>query len=299
MEPNVYQADIEKMLRECKIDDDNIQKNKLNISDIIGNEDHLNNYIDELNQFIKMKKTTLELIEYARSICYGLPSEEKLTEILSNSKNIKDKGLFGKIVEYGLFGQKPNSYSTPDLIKLGYDIKACAFKTLKNTGKNAKERQTLTNCGTTKNYDSFKNISENTDFSECPYYQKSSRFILFVRNDDKLKLKTFDQILNQCMLVIVFFNIEKLPIELKQTINKDYACIRQSIIEKRVSQKGQKYLHIHPHGAGHGSGTRALGFTSNFITYIVAMRLSEMYIKKIEDILITSGRSIAINNIYL
>ena len=120
-----------------------------------------------------------------------------------------------------------------------------------------------------------------------------------IRNDDKKKMKTVEELLNQPMLLIVFVNIEKLPEEMKTIINTDYTNIRQCILEKRVSQKGQKYLHIHTHGAGHGSGNRAFGFTSTFITQVVALQLAELYEKKIEDIFIKSGKSISIKNEYL
>lgn len=271
---------------------------KFNILDVVSNEVVLFKYIQDLNLNLK-NKSIHEIITYARSICNGLPSEEKLIEELKSSKNATDKGLTGKIIEYGLFGQKPNSDSSPDIVKLGYDIKSCVFKSLKNGGKNAKERQTLTNCGNTKNYDSFKNISINEKFSDCPYYKKSKRFILLVRNDDKIKLKTFDQLMNQTMLYIICFNIEKLASTICEIINNDYAMIRRYILEKKVSQKGQTYLHIHPHGAGHGSGNRALGYTSNFITLIVALNIAELHNQNIDNILIKNGRSISIKSEYM
>ena len=120
-----------------------------------------------------------------------------------------------------------------------------------------------------------------------------------MRNDDKIMLKTFDQLLNQKMLVILCFDIEKLPSDMIETINIDYESIRRCIIEKKVSQKGQKYLHIHTHGMGHGSGNRALGFTSIFITQLVALTLTEIYNKNLDDILIKEGKGIAIKNEYL
>ena len=51
------------------------EKYKFNISDVVSDEKALTNYIKHLNEFIK-NKTLFELIEYARTICYGLPSEE-------------------------------------------------------------------------------------------------------------------------------------------------------------------------------------------------------------------------------
>ena len=279
--------------------DNHKNEHRFNLLDVISNKVILNSYIQELNKYnIKKNKTILDMINYARSICRGLPSEEELTQLL-NIKNTKDKGFCGKNLEYGLFGQKPNSDSSPDLVHLGYDIKSCAFKTLKNSGKNAKERQTITNCGNTKNYESFKDIVDNINFSECPYYKKSKNFILFVRDDDKIKLKTVDQLLNQSMLYIVLVDIEKIPEEMRETIKADYARIRQCILEKKVSQKGQTYLHIHPHGAGHGSGNRALGFTSKFITQIIALNIAEIYKKNIDEVLVKKGKSVAIKNEYI
>ena len=56
---------------------------------------------------------------------------------------------------------------------------------------------------------------------------------------------------------------------MKDIIDNDYKKIQQSIIDNKVTQKQQEYLHIHPHGKGHGSGNRAFGFTSKFITRII------------------------------
>ena len=267
------------------------------ISTLIDVYDEFILYIDVLNKYIyRNNKTIYDLFEYARTICDGLPSNEDIYRLFDTKK--KDKGLFGKIIEYTLFGQAPNSKSTSDLINIGYDIKSCAFKKIKN-GKNAKERQTLTNCGDTKNYDSFQNIIENEHYKDCKYYKKSKRFVLFIRDADKCKYTTMDQLLNTTLLIIINFNLETLPTEMKDTINNDYSLIRKCILEQKVSQKGQTYLHIHPHGQGHGSGTRALGFTPKFITNIVGIQLSEMYKKSIKDIIIQKGNSITIHNEYL
>jgi|LakMenEpi03Aug12_release.lakeMendotaPanAssembly.Ray.scaffolds.fasta_scaffold432120_2 hypothetical protein len=263
---------------------------------VLNNKTTLCEYIKALN--MNKGKPLRDWLNYARSICDGLPSEEYLLSILVREKSTKDKGLVGKIIEYGFFGQKPNCDSAPDIGALNCDIKSCAFKSVKKLGKNAKERQTITNCGNTKNYDSFKNIVDHEVFSNCSYYAKSSQFLLCIRNDDKKKMKTVEEIMNQPMLLIVFVELETLPLEMKTMIDADYANIRQCVIEKRVSQRGQKYLHIHTHGAGHGSGNRAFGFTSAFITRVVALQLAELHQKKMEDILI-EGKSVAIKNEYL
>jgi hypothetical protein len=248
------------------------------LSSILNNKTSLCVYIQSLN--INKGKPLREWLIYARSICDGLPTEEYLLSILVREKSIRDKGLVGKIIEYGFFGQKPNCDSAPDIGALNCDIKSCAFKNVKKIGKNAKERQTITNCGNTKKYDSFQYIVDNDQFEKCPYYAKSRQFLLCIRNDDKKKMKTVEEIMNQPMLLIVLVQLETLPLEIRTVIDADYESIRQCILDKRVSQKGQKYLHIHTHGAGHGSGNRAFGFTSAFITRVVALQLAELHQKK-------------------
>lgn len=269
-----------------------------NIHEVCRCENLLNRYLKDLNNCIKDGSVTIkDTINYARSICGNLPSYEDIT-LLNTDKFINDKGITGKILEYALFGQKPNCDSSPDLINLNTDIKSCSFKSIKN-GKNAKERLTLTNCGNTNNYETFENIIQNENFTDSKYYLKCKKFILFIRDYEKKVFETFDEILNQKMCIIIDFNIDNLPIEMKNIINDDYKSIRNRIINKDVSQAGQKYLHIHPHGAGHGSGNRALGYTSKFITQIVAHSLSDIYKKSIDEILITKGKSITIDNIYI
>ena len=263
---------------------------------ILNNKTTLCEYIKALNA--NKGKPLREWLNDARRICCELPSEETLLSLV-REKSVRDKGLVGKIIEYGFFGQKPNNDSSPDIGALNCDIKSCAFKLVKKLGKNAKERQTITNCGNTKNYDSFKNIVDHEVFENCSYYAKSRQFLLCIRNDDKKKMKTVEELMNQPMLLIVLVQLETLPVEMKTMIDADYANIRQCVLEKRVSQKGQKYLHIHTHGAGHGSGNRAFGFTSAFITRVVALQLAELHQKKLEEIVIESGKSVAIKNEYL
>jgi len=271
----------------------------MNISNIITNEDILKMYIELLNQRIALSCTLSELCIYARSICDGLPSDTDVSSNFTNDKCHNDKGLYGKICEYALFNQKPNSNSHSDLKELEIDIKTCGMKLLKNSNYNAKERQTLTNVGTTANYESFNNICENDNFKDCKYFKKSKRFILIVRKDDKQEKKTFNQVMLQTTLSIVLFNFETLPTEMKDIIDNDYKKIQQSIIDNKVTQKQQEYLHIHPHGKGHGSGNRAFGFTSKFITRIIAIHLSEIHKTDINNILFYKGRSISIRKEFL
>ena len=105
-------------------------------------EEELIEYLAYLNKYSNC--TIDELIEYARIKFPNLLNCKK-EDIKSNKT---DKGKEGKILEYCLFGNLPNSISGPDLKNLGIEIKATKFKSLYG-GFNAKERLTITNCGTT------------------------------------------------------------------------------------------------------------------------------------------------------
>ena len=60
---------------------------------------------------------------------------------------------------------------------------------------------------------------------------------------------------------------------------EDFIKIRTCILEKKVSQSGQKYLHIHPHGPKDGT-SRAFGFTNKFLTKLVSIYLKVPLITK-------------------
>ena len=59
--------------------------------------------------------------------------------------------------------------------------------------------------------------------------------------------------------------------EIINVMNADFANIQHRINTHTVSQRGQKYLHIHPHGSK-GSKTRAFGFTNKFVTKLVSIQ---------------------------
>jgi hypothetical protein len=59
----------------------------------------------------------------------------------------------------------------------------------------------------------------------------------------------------------------------------DFDKIKKCIVEKNVTQSGQKYLHIHKHGCKDGV-TRAFGFTNKFLTKIVSLFLDVPIITK-------------------
>ena len=91
--------------------------------------------------------------------------------------------------------------------------------------------------------------------------------------------------------------MSELPI--MEQINKDYNTIRNLVLTESVTQKGQQYLHIHPHGSGHGSGNRAFGFTNKFLTYLVGYYISLEKKESLDEILLTKGNSNFINKKYI
>ncbi len=250
------------------------------IFEVVSQISLVSEYINQLN--LHRGKSLRELLSIAHTVCNGLPSEADLQTTLCKNSNGKDKGLTGKVIEYGFFGNRPNSSPLPDL-PCGLDIKSCAFITNKKGGLNAKERSTLTNCGTTSNYESFRELVDNPAFQDCKFYEKSKQFILVVRQDDGIKNRTWEQVMEQKIILFLIFDIENLPLPIRDIIDIDYAKIRQCIIDNKVSQKGQQYLHIHPHGAGHGSGNRALGYTNRFITTIVGFKIAELSGKQLSE----------------
>jgi len=185
----------------------------------------------------------------------------------------KDKGKIGKLVEFHIFGRLPNNDSHADT-SFG-DCKATHVKKCAD-GYNAKERLTLTNCGATSDYANLQHIidAQTLDASRC--YGKIQTGILTVLREDEMVVALFR------------YDITELSAEYKEVIADDYQKIRDCVAAKAASQKGQSYLHIHPHGSK-GSSTRAFGFTNAFVT-----RLISHYTGKPLEV---KGRSIFIKDI--
>jgi hypothetical protein len=237
-------------------------------SEIMNNSVILGSFIKELNKFLPC--TLAQLIVKAHELSPDLKSFCSANEL--NTKG-RDKGLIGKKVEFNIFGRLPNNDANPDTI-LG-DIKATHIKSC-NSGFNAKERLTLTNCGSTNDYDSFQHIIDATTLEQSPRYKKIQTGILCVLEHDK-------DITNDLHTIVRFlfrYDIDELPTEVRSVLDVDYQKIRTCVLNKAVSQSGQTYLHIHPHGAGHGSGTRAFGFTNKFVTTLISHYCKATLIQK-------------------
>ncbi len=259
----------------------------LKLHDIKNSSDTLDLYIQYLNA---SNTTVFDMIRRAKEICEELPD---INDPFIETLKLKDKGSLGKLLEYLLFGQKPNCDSNPDLLKLCLDLKVTHFKKLKNGNYNAKERLTITNCGTTDNYETFHNIVNSKTLQDCKYYVKCQKGLLFVVEHSEGKYKSIQDIIQQKVICICRYNMTDFKHEHLIQIDADYSNIRERISNQTVSQKGQKYLHIHPHGCK-GSHTRALGFTNKFLTILVAEQLAKNRNIPLENILVQKGNSISI-----
>jgi hypothetical protein len=254
--------------------------NQLTLDYVKKNKD----YINTINSFIiSFKKTNdscrlADVINYVHKMCPELKYfyDENKNKFTSNREN--DKGLLGKLVEFTLFGNLPNSSSNPDLEYA--DIKATHFKKINKDDYNAKERLTITNIGKPDNEVIVNYFQTKTMLNETKYYEKMKRGIIIVAEYEKEKTyKSSDDLLSKKILAVILYNLDDLPSEDKEIINNDYTKIRNCIINKCVSQKGQQYLHIHKHG-NKASNIRALGFTNKFVTKIISFYLNLVLKKK-------------------
>jgi hypothetical protein len=242
---------------------------------ILRNKSVTSEYINKLRQHLP---TSLKnLIAIAHELC----PEIKMfcdSNILNANMGKRDKGITGKKVEFFIFGRLPNSDSHADTA-FG-DVKATHVQKFKTLGYNAKERLTLTNCGSTGDYDTLQHIVDSTTLEKSTRYEKIQTGILCVLEYDENIISDMDEIVRY----LFRYDITELSNEIKTVLEEDYQKIRKCVQDKAVSQAGQTYLHICPHGAGHGSTTRAFAFTNKFVTTLIA-HYEQMAI-------ITKGRSL-------
>ncbi len=198
-----------------------------------------------------------------------------------------DKGFAGKLIEYSLFGRMPNNDSKPDLGDELGDLKVTHAKNYRNLGYNAKERLTITNCGSTNDYSTLQHLVDAERLENNKLYKKLRKGVVVVLQHHGEKWTCMEQFLNTEVVSIFRYDIETLPEEMKHVIQEDYAKIQDCIRKQLVSQSGQRYLHIHPHGSK-GSKTRALGFTNKFLTTLISHYTNRP--------LVTSGNSLYISN---
>jgi hypothetical protein len=242
-----------------------------------------NNYIKFLNKF-KYRKLEEVFTEAEKKVI-------ELKDIKNSNLKTTDKGKYGKLVELKLFGNYPNNDRHSDLKELGIEVKTTKFKTLKNRNKkgfvnfnqsnsevdksifinlNAKERLTLTNVGNfTKKDDVYlpkitDSITKFNTFNETKFFNKVKKILLIC----------IDNSPEPFFLGMFIIDFDTFSNEIKEQIQLDFDDIKDKINSNSVSQKGQKYLHIHPHGCKN-SCTRALGYTNRFLTSLAAEHIGE------------------------
>jgi hypothetical protein len=248
------------------------------------------NYIMILNNIIKSiinSSGSCSLKTLIKTMHYVSPELEQFCKANQDKfkvSSIRDKGLVGKIVEFYLFGNLPNNDSCPDM-DYG-DIKTTHFKNIGKDGSktfNAKERLTLTNFGDPSKQTNIDTIADKNSLQETKFYDKIKRgIILIFQHDAAITYETIEAYYNKKILGIVLYNLDEIFVEhteVAEIFQEDFIKIKTCVLEKNVSQSGQKYLHIHPHGCKDGA-TRAFGFTNKFLTKLVSIKLNVSLISK-------------------
>ncbi len=215
-------------------------------------------YIKALQSVLPI--TLKGLIAHAHSIA---PELKAFCDSNQSTFKARDKGSAGKLVEFYIFGRKPNNDSTPDLEQ--GDIKCTHIKKTRD-GYNAKERLTLTNVGATSDYANLQHILDN-DLESNPRWEKVRQGILVVLERTEGTWTPEEATLNEQVTFFFHYDITMNP-EWMAIMKADYEKIRECVAAKAASQKGQDFLHIHPHGSKN-STTRAFGFTNKFVTRLI------------------------------
>jgi hypothetical protein len=227
------------------------------LSDVKTKESVLENYVSELNSLCPAPLH--EITDHAKMICDDLGCV--YYENMSDNFKHTDKGITGKYVEAALFGTMPNTNAGSDLPN-GYDIKTTHAKKNKDL-YSAKERMTITNCGTKNDYLSFRRITNSSELKDCRHYAKMQRGVLFVFLHEPKVSPGAEPVLwiqNKTLLSVFTYDLERLPSEEMAILNSDYSVIRKCINDDKISQRNQQYLHIHKHGTKKKSKCLRVGF---------------------------------------
>ena len=268
------------------------------------NGDNLILYVNNLNNILNTKSplTLRELIITAndkgfKNLWKGLKTVEEVDLVFRNNKTY-DKGLCGKLLEYALFGNLPNSSPEPDLNDNG-DIKTNKWGKLKKQNSyRATERIKIGSVGNTDDYTSFNHIQDCDNITELRKYEKMKRGIIPIFDRQKNKCSTLDDAMSLRLLYVAMYNLDDL--DYHDILNNDLRNIQDKIRTRNASQKGQQFLHLHTQGQGRGkNGGRALGYTPRFVTTLIAESIARDKNTNIESVLCKSGRSLYINNAFL
>lgn len=214
----------------------------------------------------------------------------------ANAEKVKlkptDKGLAGKLTEFWLFGRLPNNDSEADLGDLG-DLKVTHVKSYRALGYNAMNRLTITNCGSTHDYSTLQHLVDADCLAKNRLYKKLQKGVIVVLQHHGERWTTLEQCLKTEVVAIFQYDIETLPEDMRKTLAEDYAKIQERVRTQTVSQKGQVFLHIHPH-ASKGAKTRALGFTNKFLTTLIAHYTNQPLVTKGNSCFIQTGQSLRV-----
>ena len=238
-------------------------------------------YIEIINSII-VKNNNCSLKILINTIHKISPELKEFCEENKNNftiKSCKDKGLLGKMVEYYLFANLPNSCSASDMIY--GDIKTTNFKNLKLQGSNAfnaKERLTLTNIGNPYN----NILTIENKLQDTKYYNKINKGIVLIFKHDTTIYKNVEDYYNKIIIGIIYYNLDEVfnkYDEIKTICHEDFLKIKKCILTNKISQKGQQYIHLHKHGSKN-SITRAFGFTNKFLTKLASIYLNKTLVIK-------------------
>jgi len=268
------------------------------ISNTICSDD-LDMYIRKINSILGEGKFTIrQLIDEAgnrglKKYWKNLKNVDDVFRVFGTNRT-RDKGLCGKILEYALFGNMPNSNPNPDLDDNG-DIKTNKWEKLKKSGAyRSTERIKIGTAGNTDNWSSFDHILNSSNITELKKYDKMSCGVIPLIERVKNSCTTLEGVLNLRILYVAKYDISKS--NYIDALNKDLEDIKEKLRNKEASQTGQKYLHLHTQGAGRGkNGGRALGYKKKFVTMLVAESIARDKKISIDSLLIANGNSLYID----
>ena len=255
-------------------------------------------YIHKINNILREGKFTIrQLIDEAgkrglKKYWKNIKTIDDVFRVFGTNKT-RDKGLCGKVLEYALFGNMPNSDPHPDLDNNG-DIKTNKWGKLKNGGYRSTERIKIGSAGNTDNWSSFDHILNSSNITELKKYGKMSCGVIPLIERVKNSCTSLEGALNLRILYVANYDLGKS--NYIDALNEDLENIKEKLRNKEASQKGQKYLHLHTQGAGRGkNASRALGYTLKFVTILVAESIARDKKISIDSVLIAKGRSLYIN----
>jgi hypothetical protein len=274
------------------------QNNNILLTNVLKRDD-LDIYIREINSILGEGKLTIrQLIDEAgtrglKKYWKNLKTIDDVFRVFGTNRT-RDKGLCGKILEYALFGNMPNSDPNPDLDDNG-DIKTNKWGKLKKSGGyRATERIKIGTAGNTDNWSSFDHILNSSNITELKKYDKMSCGVIPLIERVKNSCSTLEGALNLRILYVAKYDLGKSSYI--DALNEDLENIKEKLRNKEASQRGQKYLHLHTQGAGRGkNGGRALGYKEKFVTMLVAESIARDKKISIDSVLIANGRSLYID----